>query len=291
MESNNYFIRFKIFYIIFIMFVLSLPKPTLAQRAVIKLDGVNIYSLPMVQRTPLATLSKGDIVRVIGQRGTWVKIEFNDRQKGWMLLQVRKNKDTPNGKARKTKKRNREQKRTNTHDSNGVGLGKNNISKTRDPYKITKQRKESPVNAEQLYRRFGYSFGMGILESDFTYNWKFVFHSTPRLALVGSFKHALGSTADSYFIIANLSYLLKENAKMLPFITGGLGVINTVPARGIGIDSVSNMAINYGFGFRKYLRRNMALIFSLTQYTVFVGKGYQHSQDFTIGLLVGNFWN
>ena len=291
MKSNNYYIRFKIFYIIFIMLVLSLSKQTQAQRALIKLDGVKVYSLPMVQRTPLATLSKGEIVRVIGQRGAWVKIEFNTEKKGWMLLQIRKNKDTASGKARKTNKQNREQKHTSTHDNNGYGLGKNNISKTQNPYKITKQPKESSLKKQQLYRRFGYSFGMGILESDFTYNWKFVFHSTPRLALVGSFKHALGSTADSYFIIANLSYLLKVNAKMLPFITGGLGVINTVPARSIGIDSVSNMTINYGFGFRKFLRRNMALIVSLTQYTVFVGKGYQHSQDFTIGLLVGNFWN
>ena len=157
---------------------------------------------------------------------------------------------------------------------------------------LRRKPKRHPQFGPRAHRRFGYSFGMGLLEMDFTYNWKFIFHTTQRLALVGSFKHTLGNAADSYFILANLSYLLKENnSRFMPFVTAGMGVINTVPKRSIGTDGVSNMTINYGIGARKYFRKNLSFLFNVTQYTAFVGKGINNFREFTIGLLVGKFWD
>lgn len=256
-----------------------------AQRAVIALDKVEIYSLPLVDDFPTAALSKGDTVRIIGQRGGWVKIEFTGGKKGWMQIQIKK-------EAAKNDRRRRQPKKPELA-RNGHAPNANHSSNEAFADLIKKQPDVRPQLGEQPFRRFGYSFGMGLVELDYTYNWKFVFHQTRRTALEGSFKHVLGGAADSYFIMANLSYLLKKNTnkKWLPYVTGGMGVINTVPDRSIDADGVSNMAINYGIGARKFFKKNMSFIFSATQYTAFVGKGLSHFRELTVGFLVGKFWD
>ena len=60
------------------------------QQAIISLDEVAVYPLPLVDETPAAVLSKGDTVRVIGQRGNWVKIAYTGNSRGWMLIEVEK---------------------------------------------------------------------------------------------------------------------------------------------------------------------------------------------------------
>ncbi|NIR51627.1 SH3 domain-containing protein [candidate division KSB1 bacterium] len=244
-----------------------------AQRAVIALNGVKIYSLPMVEDPPIATLTKDDTVRVIGQRGGWVKIGFANDKKGWMQLQVNRNRG---------------------HGGEVDGLpnqaGENGGTNGKNPDRFDKPSRTGKRFNDTLYRRFGYSFGMGLVELDYTYTWKFMFHSKPRLALEGSFKHVLGKAADSYFIMANLSYLLKERERLLPYITGGLGVINTVPDRSISSNTVSHMAINYGVGARKLINERLSVVFTATQYTAF-GKGISQFHEITVGLLVGNFWD
>ncbi|HEX9654859.1 MAG TPA: hypothetical protein VGA99_14220, partial [bacterium] len=223
-----------------------------------------------------------------GQRGEWVKIAYGDGLKGWMRLQVEKP-VAANGQSDKSA-RQRTQKNSQAVASNGFHeLASNGHSE--EPADSLQQLPDKPQIKDTVYRRFGYSFGMGVIELDYTYNWKFVFHSTPRLALEGSFRHVLGDAADSYFIMANFSYLLKDKGKFLPYLTGGMGVINTVPARSVGLDGVSNMAINAGIGARKYLKKNLSLIFNANQYTAFVGKGLAHYREFTAGILVGKFWD
>ncbi len=263
-------------------------------RALITLDGVRLYSLPMVDETPVAVLMKGDTVRVIGQRGDWVKVEFAQEKQGWMRVQVRKGKGDHAG-TRASRARNRQShfsgaELTKTHGE--AGNGTRNLPATgRDISGADDIRRPTQGLHSNTYRRFGYAFGMGLLETDFTYNWKFVFHQTERLALEGSFKHALGQAADSYLIMANFSYLLKQNDKFLPFLTAGMGVINTAPERSVDTGSVSNMAINYGVGARKYFRQNLTLLLNATMYTVFLGKGVSHFKELTIGLMVGRFWD
>ena len=257
-----------------------------AQRAVIGPDVVKVYSLPMIDEKPIATVTKGDTVRVIGQRGQWVKIALSNGRRGWMPVEVRKSKAAPAKRKNPLMTSEITEVRSALRQENETARAPS-LSRKPD---LLNGAKRTP-NEQTIYRRFGYSFGMGLIQLDYTYNWKFVFHSTPRLALEGSFKHALGEAADSYFIMANLSYLLKEHGKILPFVTGGMGVINTVPDRGIGSDSVSHMAINYGVGARKYLSPKLSVTGHATQFTTFVGKGIRHFREFTIGLLVGKFWD
>ncbi|RMF69298.1 MAG: hypothetical protein D6743_02045 [Calditrichaeota bacterium] len=252
-----------------------------AQQAVIVMDGVKLYSLPMVEDSPVAVLARGDTVRVIGQRGGWVKVEFAEGQKGWMRLQVPR---------KRAPHHSRSKRQNNGLAGNGVAKTKAPVGSAR-PDRIRKKPKPRPDLSDGSYRRFGYSFGMGFVESDFSYNWKFVFQSTRRLALEGSFKHVLGSAADSYFIMANWTYLLDEKKELLPYLTAGLGVINTVPDRSIDADAVSNMAINYGIGVRKHFKRNMSFTLTATQFTAFVGKGTKNFREFRFGFLVGKFWD
>jgi len=257
----------------------------LAQRAVIAVDGAEIYSLPWADGSPLTMLSKGDTVNVIGKRGEWVKILFADGRKGWMQIQIRKQQRRTNGKAKTNGKAIPASKRLGKNGSAKNGTHKTN-GKVPDLV-----RKKLSVPGDEVYRRFGYAFGMGFIATDYTYSWKFVFHSTPRLALEGSFKHVLGKAADSYFIMSNLSYMLKETGKTRPYVTAGMGVINTVPARSISSDTVSNMAINYGGGARKYLTEKLSLIFTVSQYSIFVGKNISNFREYTLGILVGKFWD
>lgn len=259
--------------------ILGQANPSSAQYGVIKVNEIEMYSLPMVDNIPVAVLSKGDTIRVIVKRGDWVKVAAMDGRRGWM--QMKTTAKTVSTVVQPSQKLERKEANFSKH-----------VSKSEpEPDLIQKNRDTNFILAPPMYRRFGYSFGMGLIELDYTYNWKFVFHSTRRLALEGSFRHVLGDAADSYFIMANLSYLLKENTKLLPYLTGGMGVINTVPDRGISTESVSNMAINYGLGFRKYLKNKLSLIFGLTQYTAFVGNGMRHFREVTAGVLVGKFWD
>ena len=257
----------------------------LAQRAVIAVDGAEIYSLPWADGSPLTMLSKGDTVNVIGKRGEWVKILFADGRKGWMQIQIRKQQRRTNGKAKTNGQAIPASKRLGKNSSAKNGTHKTN-GKVPDLV-----RKKLSVPGDEVYRRFGYAFGMGFIATDYTYSWKFVFHSTPKLALEGSFKHVLGKAADSYFIMSNLSYMLKETGKTRPYVTAGMGVINTVPARSISSDTVSNMAINYGGGARKYLTEKLSLIFTVSQYSIFVGKNISNFREYTLGILVGKFWD
>jgi opacity protein-like surface antigen len=248
------------------------------QKAVIALDGVKIYTLPMVEDSPVSTLSKDDTVYVLGRRGGWIKVACQDGVKGWMQLQVRKKRDSAKKKGR------------TRLAHNGASFNGSNGSEMK-PDRVASPAASEPRFDEGIYRRFGYSFGMGLVQLDYTYNWKFVFHSTPRLALEGSFKHVLGSSADSYFIMANLAYLLKDGSQTLPYVTGGIGIINTVPDRSIDTDSVSNMAINYGLGARRHINEKLSLVIAATQYTTFVGKNIRQFNEITAGLLVGKFWD
>lgn len=281
--------RFKGVILLVFTFVLMMNNNAYSQRAIIKTDNVEIYSLPMVDNTPVATLIKGDTIRVIGQRGNWVKVKIAQNRKGWMLLEV---KSLPGKSPARTIKKEKPARQLSMASANGkAGNGAHNP----EPFSPDLIRKNpNTIQGNKIYRRFGYTFGAGVLGTDFTYNWKFIFHQTPRMALEGSFKHALGEAASSYFIFANLNYMLKENTrkKFLPYATAGVGIINTVPENSIDIgQGVSNMAINYGLGVRKYYREKLSLLFNVSQYSVFIGKGVRHFREYTVGLLVGKFWD
>jgi len=147
----------------------------LAQRAVIAVDGAEIYSLPWADGSPLTMLSKGDTVNVIGKRGEWVKILFADGRKGWMQIQIRKQQRRTYGKAKTNGQAIPASKRLGKNGSAKNGTHKTN-GKVPDLV-----RKKLSVPGDEVYRRFGYAFGMGFIATDYTYSWKFVFHSTPRL--------------------------------------------------------------------------------------------------------------
>lgn len=288
-----------LFLAIVLVSMISSAKITFAQRAVIAFDGVKIYSLPMVDDSPAAVMMKGDTVKVLGQRGEWVKVAFKDGRKGWMQIQVpgarasnrhsRVHASEQDGHSKSPSASNELASGKSTNGGSEQGTNGNHAGSGIEP-DLVPDRPKSQF-ADTQYRRFGYSFGFGLLETDFTYNWKFLFHSTPRLALEGSFKHALGQAADSYFIMVNMVYLLKENRKFLPYLTGGVGVVNTVPERSIDTGTVSHMAINLGLGARKYFRKDLSILFNVSNYTIFVGKGINNFKELTVGLLVGKFWD
>ncbi len=256
----------------------------LAQHARIAKDGVKVYALPAKEQPVVQVLAKGDTIRVLGQRNNWVKVQARGGKKGWLLLPE----STATAKETTSRRSNAPGQQNRDASVNGTSLPQN-----RPEAADLIQNRNTLLQKNRHYRRFGYTFGIGMLETDFTYNWKFIFHQTPRLALEGSFKHALGNAASSYLMMANLSYLLSrsQGRDFLPFVTGGLGVINTVPERSVDSRGVSHMALNYGLGARKRLSRRMSLLANISQYTVFVGKGINNFREVTVGLLVGTFWD
>ncbi len=167
------------------------------------------------------------------------------------------------------------------------------VIKTND-LQVTKNiSKFSPqeLTVDDVYGTLGFSFGMGLMESDYTYNWQFIYQLTPKLAMEGTFKHVLGEAADSYFLTTGFSYLLVKNNSYQGYLNAGMGVINTIPQRSIDTNEISHMTINYGVGFRKNIRKNMALVLNANRYSVFLRNEFAHFKEFTVGLLVGNFWD
>ena len=45
-------------------------------------EAAPVFALPDSTRTPLRTLDAGTIVRIVEQKGEWIRVEFNDRQWG-----------------------------------------------------------------------------------------------------------------------------------------------------------------------------------------------------------------
>ncbi len=266
--------------------------------ALIAFDGVEIFSLPLDDQAPIAQLMQGDTVRVIGQRGPWVKVEFAPGKKGWMQVQV--SKGQPKNAGRRSPRARGQ--RSSGHMGSAAAFAKRGTDGASASLGNTGQephagpadeivRQPARQIGEKTTGKFGYAFGMGMLETDFAYNWKFVFHQTPRLALEGSFKHALGQAANSYLLMANWTYLLQAKGRFLPYLTAGMGVINTVPERSIDTGGVSHMAVNYGAGVRKFFRNNITFLLGGSMYTVFVGKGVRNFKELTLGLMVGKFWD
>ncbi len=296
--SRPVFLKHVLLLVILPFTIWSGESKLFAQNALIALDGVRIFSLPMVDESPVAILSKGDTVRVIGQRGEWVKVEMTSGKKGWMLLQVQRAETTSKRPEVTPWSGTNGRSAPDIDDQNGLGMlpvsrngdhlaARNATNDLAPDVDTMKSRTGSTAQEKSL---FGYAFGMGLLEGDFIYDWKFVYYTKPGLAMVGSFKHALGEAADSYFIMVNWDYHLKENGSFLPYLSAGMGVINTVPERSIELGGVSNMTINYGFGALKRLRKNMTLRINASVYTVFIGKGAHHFKELAIGFMVGEFW-
>ena len=276
---------------------LILPINTMcwSQQAVISQDTVEIYDLPMFDQNPAAVLSKGDTVRVIGQRGSWVKIAFHENTRGWMPINIRKPAvtetalpNTPSGDSASDI--------TERKPDKGIQL-----ASAASPDRLEFEPEPDSMSAEVLPPtpefgqtepgRFGYSFGVGLLESDFAYQWRFVYHTTPKFTMEGSFKHVLGEAADSYLLATNFSYYFGRQAKTLPYLTAGMGVITTVPERSIDLDSVSHMMLNYGLGIRQYMHKSISLTLGFSQNTVFVETQTRHFREVSFGFLVGRFWH
>jgi hypothetical protein len=281
-----------VFAMVFLGLILPMRSQCQAQQAVISLPSVDIYALPNADEAPVAILSRGDKIRVIGQRGNWVKIAYGQTDRGWMLISI----DKPAGIKAGIPRQEEDVPEMTGHPTSESSP---RYASTKNPDRLVNDvppeeavvPQPTPKFGQATAGRFGYSFGTGLAESDFAYNWKFIFHTTPRLAMEGSVKHILGEAADSYLIMTNFSYLILARGHTLPYLTAGVGVINTVPERSVAYDGVSHMHLNYGAGVRKSIRESLSLTFSIAQFSVFVEDGVQHFREFTVGLLVGRFGN
>lgn len=272
-----------------------------AQRAIIRLDNVPIYASHEQEDPPIALLSKGEVIQVIGQRGDWIKIEFAKGRRGWMLVQARQGKEGLESPISVNPRR-------SVRD-------KGPIAATDGPAKTVYRAEGGDISYEPDWgpylhpdpeadvlpaygelqegqkSTFAYSFGAGLIEAGFAYEWRFLHHTTDRLALVGSIKHALGEAADSYLLASNWEYLLKKNASVMPYVTVGAGVIVTSIPRDTEIGSISNMMLNYGLGLRKKFMANTTLVLAGSMYSIFAGSKVTLWKSMTVGLMVGKFWD
>jgi len=265
----------------------AMPMQLHAREVVIKIPRVEVYSLPTAGGSPVAQLKRGDKVRLIGRRGDWVKVEFNSGKKGWVQVKSGQKKASPARVEKKNMQTGAGKK------SLASGTLKNSVlSAEQSPENALAGGGEASFGYGALPKLgdLGYSFGMGFVGSGFVYDLRFIHQTTRRLAMVGSFRHALGEAADSYFITVNWDYLLKTKGEWLPFLTTGFGVVNTTTANDIVQGNLSNMVVNSGIGVRKKLGRRTSLIINASFSSVFVGKGVRHWKGVTAGFMVGDFW-
>jgi hypothetical protein len=267
-----------------------------SQTAVIRSGSLKVYDTPLTTGRIITTLSDGDTVKVIEQRGTWAKLQLAGKRSGWMQLSeatsaalFKKNRKaqspTPAPQVRKLTEQSApsstassellEEELSSASSMRNQPAGEPEVQAGAGLADI-----ETPLN-------LGISFSLGALGQSFAYSGRFMYRTMPKIFIEGAFQHVPGDVAASMLIHSNLLYDFALAPRWDGWITGGVGVISTSPTKTVGAKSVSNMEVNYGVGARRYLKHRTYLRGDLRQFSVITDNGTKNYIEFAVGIIIG----
>lgn len=223
---------------------------SLAQIAILKDKAAPLYEQPSIQSRMIAVLATGDTVRILQTRSGWVQLNAS-KQKGWMRIGAK----------------------AASHFSF-----------------LSKKSSSENFKAESSPYDGGVVLGLGTLGGDFAYIGRFYYRNLPRWEIEGSFEYVAGQIASIYLMHANARYVRPVARRFEGYATAGVGVINTVPIQSAGGKTISNMALNYGFGVQRRLNHSNWLRADLRQFTAVRKQGTLNFLEFTVGLAIGVRW-
>lgn len=246
---------------LFFFLLLALSSVAYAQRIVLKEAATPIAERPASESRVIAVLTKGDTVRVLKINNPWMQVAFRGKQKGWMYV--------------------------GRNASATAAKSPAETAKTPEPAPTM-----TPPPTFAPNHDGGISFHLGSFSRQFTYVGKFYYRTMPRLYVEGTFQYVAGNIASNYLMHGNAKYVRPLGRRLEGTVTAGVGVINSVPVRAAGVNSVSNMAFNYGIGVQRYLKNNNWLRIDMREYTVLRNKqGLANFFEFTAGIAIGINWS
>lgn len=250
---------------LFFFLLLASSSVVTAQRIILKEAATPIAERPAPESRVIAVLTKGDTIRVLKINNPWMQVAFRGKQKGWIYV------------------------------------GRSTSAAAKSPAAT------SPAEAAQTPELAppmtppatfvpnhdgGISFHLGSFSRQFTYVGKFYYRTMPRLYVEGTFQYVAGNIASNYLMHGNAKYVRPLGRRLEGTATVGVGVINSVPVRAAGVNSVSNMAFNYGIGVQRYLKNNNWLRVDMREYTVLRNKqGLANFFEFIAGIAIGISWS
>lgn len=255
--------------------LLALSNVAVAQRVVLKDAATPIAERPTSQSRVIAVLTKGDTVRVLKINSPWVQVAFRGKQKGWMYV----------GRSASA-----------TAAKSPATTAPEIAAKPAPPVEEVKALEQTPTTTPPAAfapkNDGGISFHLGSFSRQFTYVGKFYYRTLPRLYVEGTFQYVAGNIASNYLMHGNAKYVRPLGRRLEGTASAGVGVINSVPVRAAGVNSVSNMAFNYGIGAQRYLKNSNWLCVDIREYTVLRNKqGLANFFEFTAGIAIGISWS
>jgi len=281
---------------IFVALLIALPVLAFSQTAVIRSGSLKVYDAPQASARVLMTLSDGDTVKVIEQRGAWAKLQLSGKRIGWMQLSestsaalFKKNRKPPMPTVTPPPKH---------LEAPGTDPGAMMDAQPPEAGTSMASLRNAPAREPEIQNEFGrvesstdlnlgISFSLGAMGESFAYSGRFMYRTLPKVLIEGSFQHVPGDVAASMLLHSNLLYDFALASKWDGWITGGVGVISTSPTKTVGAKSVSNMEVNYGIGARRYLKHRTYLRGDLRQFSVFTDKGAKNYVEIAFGIVIG----
>jgi hypothetical protein len=264
-----------------------------SQTAVIRSGSLKVYDAPQAGARVITTLSDGDTVKVIEQRGTWAKLQLAGKRAGWMQLSestsaalFKKSRKAPVAAPEPSAPKQDEQPLA-VPPADLLQEATSSASSMRNPPAGEPLEQTAGLSDANADLNLGISFSLGALGENFAYSGRFMYRTLPRMFIEGAFQHVPGDVAASMLLHSNLLYDFSIARRWDGWITGGVGVISTSPAKTVGAKSVSNMEVNYGIGARRYLKHRTYLRGDLRQFSVMTDDGTKNYIEFAFGIVIG----
>lgn len=275
--------------------LVALSSVAWPQTAVIRSGSIKVFDTPQANAKIVTTLSAGDTVKVVEQRGTWAKLQLPGRRAGWMQLSestsaalFKKNRTSQSLNAMQPTPRPEEQTPAPAAAAGEPPVEDSSALSLRNmPANEAESRTDLGVSGINEDLNLGISFTLGALGENFAYSGRFLYRTLPKVYIEGAFQHVPGDVAASMLLHSNLLYNFSLAPRWDGWITGGVGVISTSPTKTVGAKSVSNMEVNYGIGARRYLKQRTYLRADLRQFSVLVDSGTKNYVEFALGLIIG----
>ncbi len=246
-----------LFYITSIAVVCSLFSPDAVSGQTVRIKrSIVVYTRPDADSPVLKVLSSGSKIKFLGSREGWDRIAWAAGKTGWINLKM------PAAKVRR-------------HAVNSGGHN-HGVDRTR---LSGKKRPPSRV------MRTGTLFGMGVMNFDFSYVFRFFHGNWPRTWMEGSFQFVADKVVSVYIMDMSFRRMWVRTRLFDTWYSAGVGVMTSVPVKAADKRSISNLAFNIGIGGQKALDRKRAVRVDFKNFYALGNGGISSFWDVSVGLV------
>ncbi len=227
-----------------------------AQTVTVK-KQLTIYEKPHPRSRVVKILPPGSRIKFLGSRAGWDRIAWAAGKTGWINLKL------PSKASRPVV-----QKSTHTHRHG-------------EPDRKPANRRRPPSRL----MRTGTFFGMGAMNFDFSYAFRFFHGNWPRTWMEGSFQFVADKVVSVYLMDMSFRRVWLRTRHFDAWYSAGMGVMTSVPVKAADQRSISNLAFNFGIGGQKALDRKRAVRVDFRNFYALKSGGIAAFWDVSVGLV------